>query len=162
MNAGNKKKLYLCNQITNESHFAKQTIMKKLLIFTFLLVSSCMASVTYASVSKLTAYSVAYKYVDDNGEWTQWTDWEDCNILVVLNLDKDRLSIYSNTTQEYDIISYDDWESDGEGGKVAGFDCVDAEGLRCRVRWRIAKDMSHQVYVDYNDFCFVYNVVSKD
>lgn len=136
--------------------------MKKLLIFTILLVSLCMASVAHASVSKLTAYSVAYKYVDDDGQWTSWSDWEDCNILVVLNPDKLRITIYSNTTQEYDIISVGDWESDGEGGEVTEYDCVDAEGLRCGVRWRIDKDGDEQMYVDYNDFCFVYNLVGKD
>lgn len=136
--------------------------MKKLLILIILLVSFCMASVAHASVSKLTAYSWAYKYVVDDGQWTAWSDWEDCNILVVFNPDKDRITIYSSTTQEYDIISMDDWESDGEGGKVTEFDCVDAEGLRCGVRWRIDKDGDQQVYVDYNDFRFVYNLKSKD
>lgn len=135
--------------------------MKKFLALTLLLVSSMAVSKVYADVIKLKAYNFAYRAVE-NGSWTDWSDWSDCNILVVLNTDKERLTIYSKETQEYDIISCDDWESDGKGGKVMEIQCIDAEGLRCNVRWRVDNEGEQQVYVDYNDVSFVYNVVNKD
>lgn len=136
--------------------------MKKFLAIIVLTLASFCLSEAYASATKLKAYSFAFKSADENGKWTDWTDWEECNILVVFNADKERITIYSKETQEYDMVSADDWESDGDGGKVSEIACVDGDGERCTVRWRIDKDGGQQVYVDYPTFCFVYNVRLKD
>lgn len=115
---------------------------------------------SYANdVIKLQATAYSYKTTNNYGNWTDWSDWTECNILVVIK--NDRVNIYSNTPQEYDIYDSQDAISDGEGGTVMTFKCVDKEGERCDIRIRILASESVQLYVDYSNFMFVYNVQFK-
>ncbi len=132
--------------------------MRKFLLLFAMLLS---LSVVYADVYKFQSTSLAYKYLDTDGYWTDWSSWESTSVLIVINLDKDRINIYSKTPQEYDIYDYEDRTYDKDGGETLKFQCVDADGLRCGVRLRVDKDGSPQIYVDYNDMMWVYNVISK-
>ena len=131
--------------------------MKKFLVFTLLLFVSVFASHAYAEVLKLKAYSFSARSTDRYGNWSDWSDWSDCNILVVSD-DDSRVKIYSEETQEYDIISSEEEVSDNQGGKVIEFNCIDKDGLRCSLRLRIDKNDNIQLYVDYDNLSFVYNV----
>ncbi len=131
--------------------------MKKFLVFTLLLFVSVFASHAYAEVLKLKAYSFSARSTDRYGNWSDWSDWSDCNILVVSD-DDSRVKIYSEETQEYDIISSEEEVSDNQGGKVIEFHCIDKDGLRCSLRLRIDKNDNIQLYVDYDNLSFVYNV----
>lgn len=136
--------------------------MKKFLAIVIILLSSLAVSKSYAEVTKYTAYSLAMKTADNRGNWSKWSDWESCSILIVIDFDKERLTIYSHKTQVFDIISYEDWESDGEGGRTMSLSCVDDEGLRCTLRYRQDKDGDLQLYVDYNNLMYVYNIRFKN
>ena len=131
--------------------------MKKFLVFTLLLFASVFASHAYAEVTKLKAYSFSARSTDRYGNWSDWTDWSDCNILVVSD-DDSRVKIYSEETQEYDIISSEEEVSDHQGGTVTEYHCIDKDGLRCSLRLRVEKNDNIQLYVDYNDISLVYNV----
>ena len=61
-------------------------------------------------------------------------------------------------TQEYDVISSEEEVSDHQGGTVTEYHCIDKDGLRCSLRLRVEKNDNIQLYVDYNDISFVYNV----
>ena len=89
------------------------------------------------------------------------SDWKGCNILVVLNVDAERIDIYSNSTQQYDIYDYTGKIYDDEGGTTQTFKCIDAEGMRCEVRFRQQYDGQWQLYVDYADAMWVYNIQRK-
>lgn len=131
--------------------------MKKKLLIILMAILPIFA---YADIQKMTATSVASKSYT-NGRWSEWSDWEDVNILVVINFDKERITIYSQRTQEFDIIQYYEEESDGEGGKVHEMVCVDEDGLRCHVRIRFPKTNIPQIYIDYKDFMYVYNLEQR-
>lgn len=103
--------------------------MKKFLVFTLLLFASVFASHAYAEVFKLRAYSASMRSTDRYGNWS------DCNILVVV--DKSRVKIYSEETQEYDIISSEEEVSDHKGGNITEYHCIDKDGLRCSLRLRV-------------------------
>ncbi|MBO5816492.1 MAG: hypothetical protein J6R26_00890 [Paludibacteraceae bacterium] len=133
--------------------------MKKIL-FTLALLLTFVGTIS-AEVLKMKATSVAYKYENEYGYWTDWTDWEECSILVVVDVDGDRITIYSSTPQEYDIYDSEYEESDGEGGTIQTFHSVDKDGSRCDLRIRITKDGDVQLYVDYSDVMLVYNVEMK-
>ena len=133
--------------------------MKKVL-FTLALLLTFVGTIS-AEVLKMRTTSFAIKSVNEYGYWSDWSDWEGCSILVVVDVDGDRITIYSQTPQEYDIYDSEYEESDGEGGTIQTFHSVDANGLRCDVRIRITKDGSMQLYVDYSDVMFVYNVEMK-
>ena len=131
--------------------------MKKFFALTLLLFASVFASHAYAEVFKLRAYSASMRSTDRYGNWSDWADWSDCNILVVIGEDS-RVKIYSKETQEYDVISSEEEVSDHQGGTVTEYHCIDKDGLRCSLRLRVEKNDNIQLYVDYNDISFVYNV----
>ncbi len=126
-----------------------------------LVVALCVSVMVSAEVHKWQATSLAFRTLDDYGYWSEWTDWEDCSILVVFNLNTDRVNIYSNETQEYDIYDYLDESYDNNGSKTVTLKCIDADGLRCTMRLRTQSDGQKQLYVDYSDFMFVYNIEPK-
>lgn len=133
--------------------------MKKVL-FLFSLLLVC-GGVFASDVYKLQATSVAFKSVDEYGNWDSWSEWEDCNILVVVNFPNDRINIYSSTPQEYDVYEYEEQTTDGEGGTIQTFKCIDASGTRCDLRLRVQADKQMQLYIDYLDVTIVYNIEHK-
>lgn len=134
--------------------------MKKLL---FLCSFLMMCGMTVANdVLKWQATELAYKTTDNWGNWSDWSDWEDVSILVVINTATDRVNIYSSEPQEYDIYDYEEEEKDYEGGTSVTFHCVDANGVRCDMRIRVQADGQVQLYIDYSNIMFVYNVQSRN
>lgn len=131
--------------------------MKKIF---FTIVMFLCANILNAEVIKMTAYELSYKSYESYG-WSDWSSWEDCNILVVINVDMDRITIYSKQTQEFDIIAAEDPYVDSDGDDVIKFTCVDADGLKCGIRFIGRSNGSAQLYCDYNDFMYVYNVRTR-
>lgn len=126
-----------------------------------LLMALCVSVMVSAEVFKFQATSISSKYFNEYGYWSEWSEWENCNILVVINSSAKRINIYSSVTQEYDIYDSHDVSYDNDGGQTATFNCIDADGLRCDIRLRSQSDGQIQLYVDYNNFMFVYNIESK-
>ena len=132
--------------------------MKKILLT--LLLAIC-ATTMFAEISFYKATSYAYKYVDsDTDEWVDWTDWIDCNVKVSFNFDDDIIKIYSNEQQTYVITEYGDEEDDGQGGRMWSLDVVDQDGDKGTVRLRIEKGGNSELYVDFANVMWVYNVTS--
>ena len=132
--------------------------MKRLILLICMLAT---IAIVQAEVLKLQATSYAYKYQNDYGYWTDWTDWEYSSVLIVINIDKNRINIYSNTPQEYDIYHVDDSYYDKDGGEIMTLKCIDADGVQCDVRIRIERSGNRQLYIDYSNAMWVYNIVNK-
>ncbi len=133
--------------------------MKKLFILLSLLAINLSIS---AEVTKFTAYEFSYKTHNEySNRWTDWSRWENCNILVVVNFDTDRINIYSSTPQEFDIIQYYDIYTDNDGDSVLKMECVDADGARCSIRVIIRQNGTKQLYCDYSNIMYVYEMYNK-
>lgn len=131
--------------------------MRKILLILSLFVNSI---VIYAQTYKYYTDSFSYK-IYNGVSWSDWSKWQNSHILVVISIDRDIISIYSENIQEYDIYKYDGKESDGNGGNILIFSCVNRDGLRCRIRFRIQSDKSKQLYVDFSDIMWVYNLIER-
>jgi hypothetical protein len=132
--------------------------MKKFLL-TLLLVF--VSSWGFAQTQKYTATSVAFR-VYENDVWSDWSDWEDVSILVVFSMDRQVVTIYSKETQEYDFYDMDEEPVvDDSGGESWVFHAVNADGLRCDLRLR-KHEGSWQLYVDFKDMMWVYNIKPKN
>ena len=130
--------------------------MKKIMmVFAFLLTVMSMDAQTYKY--KTTAF--AYKTLGNHG-WSRWTDWEQSSMLVVINADRDVITVYSQDPQEYDIIDYQGEERDSNGKSIR-YLCVNEDGLRCNIRLRKQYDGSIQLYVDFNDVMWVYSLTER-
>lgn len=134
--------------------------MKKFLLALLMFVG--VATVANAQVVKYRSTDFAIKTQRSNGSWTEWSDWQSCQVLVVVNFNNSTVQIYSQETQEFDIIEkVSDWHNDGDGGQQFEVACVDKDGLRCNMRFRKQNDGQLQLYIDYRDCMYVYNIVQR-
>ncbi|MFI3267284.1 MAG: hypothetical protein R3Y51_01070 [Rikenellaceae bacterium] len=136
----------------------KSQFVKSLLCVAFLLAGT-VTSVVAQSVMKFKTTDFAYKVNEGNG-WTEWSDWEESSILVVIDSNKDVITIYSEGTQEFDIYEYEGQEKSRDGGTIDTYNSVDADGVRCQIRLRDYDDSS-QLYVDYSNIMYVYNIAPR-
>lgn len=127
--------------------------MKKLLIILAFLgiFTSSKASDVYI------AYQVAIKVYDSStGYWTPWTDWESCNTRIEAS--NNGIVIYSPEIQAYSAVSKGSTYYDDSGGYNSAYNCVDINNKRCVLRLRKQTDGAFQIYIEYNDAMWVYNV----
>ncbi len=129
--------------------------MKRILLVFIALLTFCELD---AQTYKFQTYSFSIRSKNSYGVWSDWSKWEASDMLVVINQDKDRITIYSRKMQEYDIYDYEGEEDDRYGGTTISYRCVDDDGLRCGIRLRVQADGSLQLYVDYNDAMWVYGL----
>lgn len=134
---------------------------KKIKVIIFVVVAFLSFCELKAQTYKLQTYSFSSRSKNSYGVWSAWSKWEASDMLVVIDQNKDRITIYSRKVQEYDIYSYDGEEDDRYGGTTISFRCVDENGLRCGIRLRVESDGSLQLYVDYNDMMWVYGIRRK-
>lgn len=109
------------------------------------------------------AYSYASKYKTNyNRNNSQgWSNFQKCNVDIEFKMDDDIIVIYSNRTQVYAIYENAGTYNDAEGGKQQGYYVLDQDYDKGMIRLRIARDGTSQLYVDFNDVGWVYNVVRK-
>jgi hypothetical protein len=81
-------------------------------------------------------------------------------VKVSFNFDDDIIKIYSNEQQTYVITEYGDEKDDGQGGRMWSLDVIDQDGDKGTVRLRIEKGGNSQLYVDFANVMWVYNVTS--
>lgn len=129
--------------------------MKKLFLLFFI-------ALTFTIVKAQTYYynatSFAYKAVNSYGYWTNWTDWESCNVPIVMDYDNDVVTIYSNKTQIYKITKYIRKYIDSSGGSQVEFNFVDQDYDRGVMRLRVERNGNSQIYVGFTNIMWVYNV----
>lgn len=102
------------------------------------------------------ATELAYKYVY-NGRWTNWSDWEKVNINIKFNLVDDIITIYSNETQIYKVIKQVESPYDS-GGTQIKFRVIDQDYDSGYLRLRVENNGNSQIYIDFADISWVYNV----
>src|SRR5690554_999480 len=113
---------------------------------------------------KMKTTSIAYSYKENGYNWANWSDFEPTSILVLMDLDKERITVYSKETQIYDIAKDEGKTTDSDGDDFYSFLCVNEGGKACRVR--LAKLNSqggrNQLYVKFDDMKWVYNLRAVD
>lgn len=109
---------------------------------------------------KTTGLSVSQKVQGKFGKWSELTP-----VSIIINLDtkKNRVVIYSEVIQVFEIIEYlPDEENDSD--IVYSFVCKDTNGENCTVSFitRKNQDNRKQVYVKYEDRVLAYNIVNLE
>lgn len=114
------------------------------------------------------SYSQTYKFrtsgfsvleKTDKGKWGKWSDLKLVNILVSLDTNKNRILVYSQNIQLYEILTYQP-ESESENDLVYSFVCKDNDGIPCTVSiiTRKKQENRKQLYITYSDHVIVYNI----
>jgi hypothetical protein len=106
---------------------------------------------------KTSGFSVLEK--NERGKWGKWSDLDLVNILVSLDTNKDRIVIYSQIIQLFEIIDYQATE-ENDTDIVYSFTCKDNNGEDCTVSiiTRKKQDNRKQLYVNYENRIIVYNI----
>ncbi|MFV5685521.1 hypothetical protein ACM55I_08735 [Flavobacterium sp. GB2R13] len=106
---------------------------------------------------KTSGFSVLEK--KENGKWGKWSDLDLVNILVTLDTNKNRIVIYSQVIQLFEIIDYQATE-ENDTDIVYSFTCKDNNGDNCTLSiiTRKKQDNRKQLYINYDDRIVVYNI----
>lgn len=104
---------------------------------------------------KTTAFAEAKIY---NGTY-YWGDWQSSSLVITFNLNTDVITIYSPKTQVYKVYKTGNAYTDSKGGRQVTFYVIDQDYDKGTVRLRIDPSGSSQVYVDFLNCGWVYNVI---
>jgi hypothetical protein len=129
----------------------------KLYIILFFLGLGLQQSYSQNYKFKTSGFSVLEK--NEKGKWGKWSDLDLVNILVSLDTNKDRIVIYSQIIQLFEIIDYQATE-ENDTDIVYSFTCKDNNGEDCTVSiiTRKQQDNRKQLYVNYENRIIVYNI----
>ena len=120
---------------------------------------------TIAQVIKFRATGFATKQKSEITEnWGAWSEMKKSDALIVIDFTKNRIKIFSQEEQVYDIIKYYDMEHDTDLNEILKFHCVNEDGIKCFVRFmtRVTQNRKKQLYVDFANLILVYNLTSID
>ena len=102
-------------------------------------------------------FFVAHK--TGNNIWSKWSKAQDASIVVSVDPSKDRIVIYSQEIQLYQIMNY---QPTIENDKTItnGFVCSDEDGQRFTISIITRKDQGNrkQLYLNQKDVMIVYNM----
>lgn len=106
-----------------------------------------------------TGFSVMEK--DDKGNWGKWSNLQEASIVVKLDTNKNRIIIYSQEIQVYEIVNYEETE-ENDTDIIHPFTCTDADGLPFTISIITRKNQGNrkQLYVNQKDVIIVYNIVN--
>lgn len=112
-----------------------------------------------AQIYNFKATSFACKVKNDYGYWTDWTDWTPCtNLYIKMNCNDNTVYINSTTPQVYHITKYVRNYYDENGGHQAELRFYDQDYDRGTMRLRTESNGNTQVYIDFANVMWVYNV----
>ena len=134
--------------------------MKKFLLVILVAVIGLTASAN-SLWFKAYSYAIKYKTEYNRSNSAGWSNFERCDVDIEFKMDDDVIVIYSNKTQIYAIYENAGTCTDKEGGKQQGYYVIDQDYDKGMIRLRIARDGTSQIYIDFNDVGWVYNVARQ-
>jgi len=110
---------------------------------------------------KTTGLSVSAK--EGKGKFGNWSDLKPVSIVITLDTKKNRIVIYSEAIQLFEIVEYLPTEENSTD-LVYLFVCKDNNGENCTLSFitRKNQDNRKQLYVKYEDRVLAYNIVNFD
>lgn len=129
----------------------------KIYLIFFFLVLGLQHSYGQVYKFKTSGFSILEK--NEKGKWGKWSDLNLVNIVVSLDTNKNRIVVYSNIIQLFEIIDYQTIE-ENDTDIVYSFSCKDNEGVNCTLSiiTRKKQDNRKQLYINYDNRIIVYNI----
>ena len=128
--------------------------MKRL--FLLLMISIIGVSAYSQTVQYFRTTSFAYRYAE-YGTWTNWSNWQECYVDIKFDFSNDVIYIYSDKTQIYKVLYQEESPYDNSGQQVK-FRVLDQDGDYGHIRLRVENNGNSQIYIDFNNISWVYNV----
>ena len=130
--------------------------MKKILL-TLALVLCTLGTFAQSSILWFRTTEFAWKQKEYE-VWSDWSDWEDSNMKVKFDLKKDQIVIFSPNVQIYNVLKIEEPPYDPNGQQVK-YRVIDQDDDFGYIRLRIENNGNSQIYVDFADVKWVYNVI---
>lgn len=106
-----------------------------------------------------TGFSVLEK--NEKGSWGKWSDLQNVNLMVTLDTNKNRIVVYSQEIQVYNILDYQE-KQENETDQVYSFNCKDIDGeiFTISIITRKQQNNRKQLYINQKNVIIVYNIVN--
>ncbi len=128
--------------------------MRIIIVAFLLLIGSTASSQTY----KFKAFQV--KYIDKEDKRNS-TDWEDRDILIVINTDRKKLYTYGEKEGEYDLIFRSEYKDDS-GNTILKYTGIDEDGLRMSISVILYRDQTGRhgatLILDYSNIALYFRL----
>ena len=95
---------------------------------------------------------------DSNGNWPGFSPWEDSDLKIVVDLTTDVVTIYSPRKQVYQITDSLGEYTDSDGETTAKLRFVDQDGDLGDMRLMMRNSGKTEIYIDFNNIMWVYEV----
>ena len=106
---------------------------------------------------KTTSVSISSKL--PTGKWDKWSKDKEAKLVISLDSQKDRIIIYSEILQLFDIIEYID-EVVSLTDNTVSFVCKSNDGENCTISIITRKNQNNrvQLYINFDDLILNYNI----
>lgn len=133
--------------------------MMKIKLYIVLLFLGIGSQQVYSQDYKFKTSGVSVLEKNEKGKWGKWSDLQLVNVVVSLDTNKNRIVIYSEIIQLFEIISYQPIE-ENDTDVVYSFTCKDNNGDDCTLSIITRKNQNNrkQLYVNYGNRIIVYNI----
>jgi hypothetical protein len=137
--------------------------MKLLISYLFFLFIGFGYQQSYGQVYKFSTSGFSVLEKNNKGKWGNWSDLELSKMMVSLDTNKNRIVIYSQIIQLFEIVEYLP-TSENDTDIVYAFTCKDNDGVECNLSiiTRKNQDNRKQLYLNYGNQIIVYNIFNMD
>jgi hypothetical protein len=137
--------------------------MKHLKILLLLLAIGFGIQSNYAQPIRFKTSSVSFTDKKTDDTWNDWSDFVPAKVIVTLDAKKDLITVNSAEVQAFKIKAYGEIE-DNEEVNIVPFDCVDNKFSKCKIFIITKKKENNrmQIYINYNEVKFVYNIYNDN
>lgn len=127
-----------------------------------LLICTLLFSSTFCYAELLTFNTTHFSMRQKVGYyWSSWEDWQKSDMLVTIDIDKEKIIIFSPKRQIYNIYDYTPAHTDSDGDEVVNFEAIDQDGDICKINLMYRKSGSLELYILFADVQWVYRIISK-
>ena len=130
--------------------------MKKIVLILGLLLSF---SIMYSQEIEYYSNFTSYKRLIEKDKWTDWTDWREYYVEIVFNTDSNTITIYDENTEKIYKIHPIYEKSEDSNSITIKYKVVESENNCLYIRFRNQHDGVKQLYLDYKDLVYVYNLM---
>lgn len=129
--------------------------MKKIFITLVLLIY---ATLSYSEEISFYSNFMSYKVLKDS-VWQDWSDWKEFHIEITLNTDSNTITLHSKNSEKVFKIDPLFRKIEDDNSITILYTVLKSENNCLGIRFRIQRDGVKQVYIDYEDIVYAYNLI---
>ena len=137
--------------------------MKSLYLFVLLAFLGFGSTTLQAQTITLRTSSISVTEKNEKGVWNKWSDFVDADLVITIDGKKNRIVVNSPDIQVFTITAYGE-KTENDDQKIVPFECLDNNGSKCTIFVITQKKENNrmQIYINYNEVKFVYNIYNDN